>query len=443
MVIIVVVNLFIAPLVTAAAGSMDYNFVISDAEMIAFESMNQTEIQDFLQAKGGYIRNYVVDSGDGGIISAPELIFRASRNFLLNPKFLLVLLQKEQGLVEDATPKPTQLDWATGYGCLDNQPCNERWRGFRKQVNSAAEQFRYYYDHIDEYNFRPGKTSYIDGQAVTPKNRVTAALYNYTPHLAGNNLFKTLWTNYFVTTLPDGTLAQVSGEDGVWLIQNGLKRPFKSRLALVSRYNADHVVSVTKSDLDVFTQGVDIEFAAYSLLQGASSHDIYLLTNDQKRHITSMDVFRSLGFNPEEIDVVADERLSQIPDGRPVTLQDSYPTGTLLKDKVSSDLFYVESGRKYPILAPAIATVNYPQLKPQKAAGPDLKKYSTGLPVKFRDGTLVKAAGPEVYVISNEKKRYITSEKVFNTIGYKWKNIVQTTDVVLDLHEMGDPLTLE
>ncbi len=423
--------------------TFDYSYIISDEEMVAYQTMDQQDIQDFLTSKQSYLSTYFSTLDTGERLSIAEQIFRAAQNHHINPQFLLVLLQKEQSLIEEPSPTQNQLDWATGYGCLDGQACNERWRGIYKQIPSAAEQFRYYYDHIDEYSYQPGRQSTVDGITVSPKNRVTAALYNYTPHLHGNKLFQALWQRYFVSILPDTTLVQVPGEAGVWLIKDSVRHAFTSRLALVSRYDPKLVVPITKTDLELYPEDYSIDFPAYSLVKAKTSGSIYLLTVDQKRLITSPDVFKNLGFNPEEVEDITDEAASVIPDGRPISLSDAYPTGALLQDKKTKEIFYVESGRRYPILDKAIMQIDYPTMKTSLVASDTLSKYPSGFPVLLRDGVLVKGSGPDVYVISNGKKRHVTSEKVFTTIGYKWSNIITTSDAVLDLHPTGDPIIVK
>lgn len=443
-VIFTTISLIVSPLISGAQTEFNYNQIISDRELNSYQTMTAAQIQSFLEKKGSYLSNYFFDADESGIkISAAQHIFNASQAFQVNPKFLLVMLQKEQSLVEQKTPKVTQLDWAMGYGCFDGQPCFERWRGFHKQVNSAAEQFRYYYDNINEYNFQPGKNAVIDGKSVTPTNAVTAALYNYTPHLHGNKLFRDIWDRYFITRLPDGTLAKADGDPGVWLLKNGIKRAFISELALVSRYNPELIITVSESDLDQYARGFDIEFAAYSILRGAQSGDIYLLTIDNKRLIASMEVFRNLGFNPEEIEDVDDLQLDDIPSGAPITFGDAFPTGAVLRDELNGKLYYVEAGRKYPVVDEALAALNYPQFAISSTAHETLLKYTTGFPVKARDSLLLKGSGPEVYVISNGKRRHIATEQAFNTIGYTWTNILVVSDDIVLLHALGDPISIE
>ena len=73
--------------------------------------------------------------------------------------------------------------------------------------------------------------------------------------------------------------------------------------------------------------------------------------------------------------------------------------------------------------------------------------YEKGEPVKFRDGEIIATKNPEslnrsVYVVSNGQKRPIANREAFNALGYKWKNIIWTTDKVLDLHETGEMIDI-
>src|SRR3989339_238748 len=176
------------------------NYIISDSEVLDHASMTLEEIKAFINSKEGALKNYSVITDDGKTMTAAEVIYDRAVTNGVNPKFLLVLMQKEQSLLTDAAPKQSQYDWATGYGCPDTGGCNSRWQGFYKQINSAALQFRSYLDE--------------------PR------LYKYPPHVYnGNYNFWWLWNNYFSRLFPDGSLVQAEGEKGVWLIQDGLKRP--------------------------------------------------------------------------------------------------------------------------------------------------------------------------------------------------------------------------
>jgi hypothetical protein len=364
------------------------------------------------------------------------------------------MLQKEMSLVEDSTPTDRQLAFAMGYYCFDGQSCNPGWRGFGKQVRATALQFRDYIDNIETRTYRPGKTSIIEGEAVTPANNVTAGLYNYTPHLHGNELFKTIWDRYdfggstpalIGGIIPDGSLVQArDGEDveTIYLIHNNQKRPFASRSALVSRYDPGRVLQVASSELDKFSLGNTIQYSAYSILQSPSG-DKYLLDGLSKRRINSDEVFRSLGFNPEEIIEVTSSELSEIEDGDTIMDVDTSPVEQLLRDTSNGGIYYAKDGKKYPIIDQEIIDINYPNLAITNATQSQLDGLQKLLPAKIKNGTLIKGANSgQVYVISDGQRRWIENEETFVELGYNWSNIQIVNDRVLKLHKVGSLLSL-
>ncbi|MCD4761892.1 hypothetical protein K8R32_02935 [bacterium] len=146
------------------AATFNPNLIISDEEMLDSSSMTMVEIDLFLKSKNGYISKRTFKNHDGIAMTMAQIIYEAANNYdcegielsdnptraeravkcpvsTINPKLLLVLLQKEQSLIEETDPTQRQLDWATGYGGPDGGGCNSRWEGIGKQINSAALQF--------------------------------------------------------------------------------------------------------------------------------------------------------------------------------------------------------------------------------------------------------------------------------------------------------------
>lgn len=135
--------------------------------------------------------------------SAAQIIKDASNQYNINPKVMIVLLQKEQSLVTDTWPLSSQYRTATGYGCPDTAPCDAEYYGFTNQVTKADFQFRRYATYPTEYRYKAFQTNYIQwnpnaacgGSNVYIQNQATAGLYNYTPYqpnaAALNNLYGT------------------------------------------------------------------------------------------------------------------------------------------------------------------------------------------------------------------------------------------------------------
>jgi len=217
----------------------DSNNIISDEDLTDTLSMTPEQIQEFLQAKGGAITGYVEPTPPSGELkSAARIIWQAAQDARVNPEVLLVMLQKEQSLIEDPSPAQKQYDWATGYSRCDGCAGVEAYKGFGNQVRASANRLRYYFDHPSEFpRFSVGQgATTSDGFVVTVKNQATAGLYIYNPWRGGarvdnrlvgaNYNFYKIWTRYFAPQFADRTLVKERDSNVWWFIQDGTRRPF-------------------------------------------------------------------------------------------------------------------------------------------------------------------------------------------------------------------------
>lgn len=465
---------FLSPINIALAQldseQFDYNIILSDEEAVDYTAMSLTEIQQFLHQKNSYLQSYYFtgyNPGPGEPItsdenirlnytrarSAAEIIYNASIEAKINPKFIITTLQKEQGLIEKSEPDQRALDYATGYYCFDGQACNPQWQGFGKQVRAAALQFRDYIDNIHTRPYQPGVPASIDGKVVIPANRITAALYVYTPHLHGNRLFATIWKRYdfgqinqiVKALIPYGAVVQAkSGDDkdSIYLIHDGKKMLFADKNALVSRYDPKQVQKVEAEEITKFADGPSIKYPNYSILESPSGKR-YLIDGLVKRLISNNEVFRQLGFSADEIIKVQQSDLDQIADGASLTAQSKYPLGKLLRSTKTNGVYFVKDNVKSPIVDPMIIKLNFPTLKITAVAQTVLEAYDNALPVILKDGTLAKVpSDPSVYVIADGKRRWINDPETFERLGYSWTNIQNISERVLYLHEAGEVIKL-
>ena len=427
------------PLSTMAA-TFNPHMIITDAELTHYTSMGMNEIKNFLVDKGSALATYVDPSVR---MYAYNVIYDVAQTYKINPKYILTLLQKEQSLITDGSPSAGQLNWATGYGCPDSGGCNPKYAGLANQIDWGAGGTRYYFDHPEEFKYQVGQTYEIDGTPVTIANDATRALYIYTPHLHGNeNLYK-LWSNWFAMEYPDGSLLQNAADGGIWLISQGLRRPFLTKSAFASRYSFDKVLVVKQSDLEKYEIGTAIQFANYSLLR-KSTGEIYLLEDDTLRHIENMEAFRLLGFNPEELTQVTEDDIKGFVLGESISVESAYPTGGLLQNEETGGVYYVKDGKKYPIWSKTLMNLYYGDKKLTAVSPEELDTFPTGDAVKLKDAELVKTKdSPIVYVISNGLKRPIADGATFEGLGYNWKNIVTIEEKVLSLHPTGEEVIIE
>lgn len=133
----------------------------------------------------------------GENLTAGQIIAQVSRACGINPKAILVTLQKEQGLITASSTRltPRRYQIAMGYACPDHKACDSQFYGFGTQVYYAARQWRRYQLNPQDYDVAAGQAvtlgfgpdSRCGSKKIVPQNWATAALYNYTPYLPSSD----------------------------------------------------------------------------------------------------------------------------------------------------------------------------------------------------------------------------------------------------------------
>ncbi len=209
----------------ASLDAFDAGYIISDYQMKNYQSMTEAKIQEFLTKKNGCKNTdvglynelsgkystihwhfsgghfvclseelfgdgikYGEDLSAGEGETAAHIIWQAAQDYKINPQVLIVLLEKEQGLITDPYPHSGQYRSATGYGCPDTAPCNEKYYGFKNQVRKAAELFKAVLDGgwtnypLGQNYIQYNPSASCGGSMVNVRNLATSALYRYTPY---------------------------------------------------------------------------------------------------------------------------------------------------------------------------------------------------------------------------------------------------------------------
>lgn len=431
-----------------AQVAFDPQFIISDPELEDTTSWSRSDVQRFLIERGSYLSNYTCTDVSGTVKLATDIIYDAAQKYRINPKFLLVTLQKEQSLVTDDTPSSKQLDWATGYAVCDScdraDPRVQKFKGFGAQVDNAAGIMRWYYDNQSNPIVKKKDTPLIiDNTSVTPGSWATAFLYTYTPHLHGNANFWRIWNTWFQQVYPNGTLlvsASTSG-DNYWLIENGEKRHFKNKTALITRTDPRNALRADPIDLTNYKDGVEIAFPNYSILH--SPNATYLLDYDTLRPFASDEVVAKLGFNPDEVIDVAAADLTGYTTGLTITASSSAPQGVVYQITDLKNAYYLlKDETLFPITDKALLAINYKNLPIEKHRAKDLRDFPMAdLPVVFKDGTLLKEKdSSQIYVIDHGKKRPLADDDTFIALGYQRGNIATAERLTLLNIPSGEPL---
>ncbi|MBI4714069.1 hypothetical protein HY771_02705 [Candidatus Uhrbacteria bacterium] len=433
--------------------TIDIDSLAEDDQMLDTFATTKPELNALLSR--GALGKLVFEDVNGLKKNSVDIIWETAQKFSLNPRFITVLLQREQSLVEDRNPTTDQLDWAMGYAvcdsCSKSDPQIQKYKGFANQIYFAAKRIREsYLSDLEERGFTesgvgPGIEAWFDGVKVVPQNLATSVLYTYTPHLNGNQNFARIWDRWFNYRHVNGTLLQDKTTGGIWLVQNGLRRPITSRAAFFSRFNSNSVIQVGPSTLELYKKGTPIRFPNYSLLRSPRG-TVYLIVNDKRRGFTSQEAFRALGFSTDEIIDVTFEDLEAYSEGEPIDTKTIYPKGTLLQNNKTGGVFFVQNGKKRPIFSKEILKTNFLSPSLTLVSETDLDAYETAEPLLFPDGTLVaKKESPEIFVISDGQRKHISDEATFVSMGWKWNQIVWTNERSILLHPLSESVdtTLE
>jgi uncharacterized protein with LGFP repeats len=171
---------------TMDAAAVQAFLVTKGSECTSNLCLKNLRQDTWTRAADQYCTTYTGRAGE----TAAQIIAEVSRACGINPQVLLVLLQKEQGLVRTSDPTEGKLRKAVGYGCPDTAPCDAQYYGFYNQLYSAAHRFQYYRAHPGSFGHRAGVTNNVryhpnsacGSVPVYIQNQATAGLYNYTPY---------------------------------------------------------------------------------------------------------------------------------------------------------------------------------------------------------------------------------------------------------------------
>ncbi len=380
--------------------SFDPGLIISDSVFFDFGTMSVDDIQRFLESqvpecKSGptgmpCLRNYKTDTpeklADIGKcaympaqkqISAAQIIYNIARACGINPRVLLVTLQKEQGLVQATIPSPYMYRAAMGYGCPDSDPaiCGKVWTGLFNQLYKAAGQFQWYGDPNGSFTYlRPGRQVSIAYNEVDSKNcgkktfllksQATANLYYYTPYTPndaalnnlrglgdncsayGNRNFWRYYWDWFGSPIGGGFLLKSATSDP-YLVVNDVKYPLSDPNMVSDLGPLGPLGEISTDYLNSFTTGAPLTRLVKSATV-SGTNNYWFLSGGKKYLVNNCNQATNLG-----LDCNAAVQLTQVQ-------LDALPTGAFRPDvtgivknvpvaPAKTSYYMVTATKKYPV----------------------------------------------------------------------------------------------
>jgi hypothetical protein len=190
-----------------SSGGFDKNEIVDLPSFTDKTTIALADIQRILlhtpYGRASFLSTY---SSNG--VRADDAVIAASQKYGINPIVFLVRAEMDQGLLgEQFYPAPpSRVEYVFGCGCSAPGSCDPALAGFDVQVDCFGHALKTSLDEVAANGataggFGPMKTAKtLDGDAVTPADASTAALYQYTPIVgkgsSGNWLFWNIWQEY-------------------------------------------------------------------------------------------------------------------------------------------------------------------------------------------------------------------------------------------------------
>ena len=380
--------------------NFDPGLIISDSVFFDFGTMTAEDIQRFLDSQVPVcgsgptgmpcLKNYKTDTPEKIAevgkcqympaqknISAAQIIYNIARACGINPRVLLVTLQKEQGLVQARIPSPYMYRAAMGYGCPDSDPgiCGKVWTGLFNQLYKAAGQFQWYGDPNGSFTYlRPGRTVSISyhpsasrncgKQTFTLKSQATANLYYYTPFVPntasltnlrgtgdncssyGNRNFWRFYWDWFGSPIGGGFLLKSATSDP-YFISNDIKYPLSDPELVKELAPLGPLGEISKAYLDSFKTGIPLT----RIIKTAPINNVsvyYFISGGKKYLIASCEQATNLGLDCQAAVQLTQVQLDALPTG-PFRAD---ITGVVKSAPVAPALpsyFLVSATKKYPV----------------------------------------------------------------------------------------------
>ena len=110
--------------------------IIPDSELVYSPSTVQFDADAYLKTKGGYLSNYIQEV-NGNYMSGAQIVTRIAKNYSVNPRLLIALIEYRSGWVNNQVPE--NIDYPLGF-------FDANYSGLNKQLAWAADNLnRGYY----------------------------------------------------------------------------------------------------------------------------------------------------------------------------------------------------------------------------------------------------------------------------------------------------------
>lgn len=263
-------------------------------------------------------------------------------------------------------------------------------------------------------------------------NVLSASDYEVGLHVKGTTVSQT-------DVHPDGTLISAGGP--VYVLEGGKKRYIPSPGIFNARFKGKDMVTVSQKELDSYTLGDHVVFPDGYLISDDNS--VYLIQGGARRPIGHWVVFESYGFRWSMVKKATPFELGFHGVGEMLSTPKIYYSGSLVRSMSAPEVYILENGVARHITSPNVfRSYGFEWNNVLILNQGVIDSYAKGEKMGFKEGTLISGNGA-VYIIENGKRRPFPDPRTFEGMGYKWTNIISVSSDELSLASEGPIKTPE
>jgi hypothetical protein len=386
------------PAEAANASLFDPGFIISDAAFFDNGAMTTSQVQSFLNAKvptcrattgPACLKSYTEDTraiaaadpSTCGALSAKtdqtsaQIITAISNACGISPRVLVVLLEKEQGLVSSSAPSTRNYTFATGWGCPDTADCQRLHTGLFNQLYKAAWQLKWYGNPGGSFTWiKVGQSNFIryhpnascGGTNVVIKNRATAALYYYTPYQPnaaalgnlygvgngcsayGNRNFWRMYSDWFGSPIGGDSLFKTASSSTVYLVADDLKYKVGDAPALKDLDSLGKLNTVSQVYMDKFTTSGELK----PMVKDSTTGKYYILDQGTKYPVPTCAHAHAFGFTCAGASKVTTSQIARMDTGSDL--------GTRVTDSRGHSFYFADGVKHEYYDGPTLVASGFP-----------------------------------------------------------------------------------
>jgi spore maturation protein CgeD len=208
----------------------------------------------------------------------------------------------------------------------------------------------------------------------------------------GPESFQELYT-HLPKSIPSGTLVKGPSSD-IYIIDNQERRKISPEVFEKLKYDHNQVVKIPDPFLFKYNEGIPVDGQVFfnlamlpnqRLIKSPKHSVVYYIQNNQKRLIKNEKAFRDFKFQWNQIVIVSDRLLTELPDGLPI--EELSNKITILPDGVlfNNEFYYISlNNYLHPIEKRVAVKLNLPVTNPVRIEPSFLTKFKQGEPFNWK-----------------------------------------------------------